>query len=226
MTMFAEQLSRITENSLAPIGRQPSNSIVYVVDDDLSVRESLETLITRTGAEVETFDSAEKFLSFQLRPVPSCLLLDVGLPGMSGLELQERLSSRPDITVVILSGHADVRLVVRAMKSGALDALTKPLELAPIQEAVQAALGRSAVIRQKEAAVAALRDRHASLTPRERQVLSLVVSGLLNKQVGGELGITEMTVKSHRGQIMKKMRASSFADLVRMASVLESLPNP
>ena len=196
--------------------------IVFVVDDDISVRTSLELLIDSAGWQSETFPSAQAFLHRPRAVGPSCLLLDVSLPDLDGLELQKRVASdRTDMPIIFISGHGDVPMTVRAMKAGAVEFLTKPLAGDVLVGAIQQAIEQSRRALDRETAMRELRDRHASLSPRERQVMALVVSGLLNKQVGGELGISEITVKAHRGQVMRKMRANSLPDLVVMAARLE-----
>ena len=201
--------------------------IVFVVDDDISVRKSLESLIESAGWQPETFESARAFLHRPRVASPSCLVLDVSLPDLDGLELQERVASdRTDMPIIFISGHGDVPMTVRAMKAGAVEFLTKPLEGDVLVGAIQQAIEQSRRALDRETAMRELRDRHASLSPRERQVMALVVSGLLNKQVAGELGISEITVKAHRGQVMRKMKATSLPDLVAMAVRLEPCPAP
>jgi FixJ family two-component response regulator len=195
-------------------------SIVFVVDDDVSVRESLELLIRTAGWRPETFASAKEFLSRPRPTVPRCLVLDVTLPGLSGLELQEQLAERTDMPIIFITGHGDVPMTVQAMKAGAVEFLTKPFMDAVLLDAIRGALERSRAALRQESEMQVLRNCYASLTPREREVMSLVTSGLLNKQVGGELGISEITVKAHRGQMMRKMKADSLAALVTMASRL------
>jgi len=195
-------------------------SIVFVVDDDVSVRESLELLIRTAGWQPETFASAQEFLSRPRPPVPCCLVLDVTLPGLSGLELQERLAERTDMPIIFITGHGDVPMTVQAMKAGAVEFLTKPFNDAVLLDAIRGAIERSRAALREESEIQRLRSCYASLTPREREVMALVVAGLLNKQVGGELGISEITVKAHRGQMMRKMKADSLAALVTMASRL------
>jgi FixJ family two-component response regulator len=194
--------------------------MVFVVDDDVSVRESLELLIRTAGWQPETFASAHDFLARPRPGVPCCLVLDVTLPGLSGLELQERLAERTDMPIIFITGHGDVPMTVQAMKAGAVEFLTKPFSDTVLLDAIGGAIERSRAVLRDESEVQALRNSYASLTPREREVMALVVSGLLNKQVGGELGISEITVKAHRGQIMRKMKADSLAALVTMASRL------
>ncbi len=193
---------------------------VFIVDDDISVRESLELLITSAGWTPETFASAQDFLARPRANVPSCLVLDVSLPGLNGLELQQQLVERTDMPIVFITGHGDIPMSVRAMKAGAVEFLTKPFKDDVLLEAIRGAIERSRAALQQESEMQTLRGRFASLTPREREVMVLVCSGLLNKQVGGELGISEITVKAHRGQMMRKMQADSLPELVTMAAKL------
>ena len=192
-------------------------SLVFVVDDEVSVRESLELLMRAEGWPVETFASAVDFMSRARAMVPCCLVLDVRLPGLGGLELQRQLAGRTDIPIIFITGYGDVTTSVQAMKAGAFDFLTKPLKNDVLLDAIRRALERSCAALLHEAEMQALRTRYASLTTREREVMALVVSGLLNKQIGGELGISEITVKAHRGQVMRKMKADSLPALVTMA---------
>ncbi|MGY2492734.1 response regulator transcription factor [Cupriavidus necator] len=195
--------------------------VVFVVDDDISVRESLEAMIRFAGFRVETFASAKAFLECPRAMAPNCLVLDVSLPDLSGLDLQSLIAAeRTDMPIIFITGYGDVPMTVRAMKAGALEFLTKPFEDEVLLDAIQQALERSRVALAEKAGLNALQERYASLSPREREVMALVVSGLLNKQVGGELGISEITVKAHRGQVMRKMNARSLADLVTMAARL------
>ena len=194
--------------------------IVFVVDDDLSVRESLELLIKNAGWQPETFVSAQEFLSRPHPPVPCCLVLDVTLPGLSGLELQKQLAERTDMPIIFITGHGDVPMTVQAMKAGAVEFLTKPFKDDVLLNAIHGAIDRSRAALHLHSEMRLLRKCYESLTPREREVMALVVAGLLNKQVGGELGISEITVKAHRGQVMRKMKAGSLPDLVTMAARL------
>jgi FixJ family two-component response regulator len=194
--------------------------IVFVVDDDISVRESLELLIASAGWRPQVFDAAQAFLDCPRPGVPSCLVLDVALPGLNGLELQQRLADRRDMPIIFITGHGNVPISVQAMKAGAVEFLTKPFNADALLAAIGGALERSRAALRHESQMGTLRGCYASLTPREREVMALVVSGLLNKQVGGELGISEITVKAHRGQVMRKMKAASLADLVTMAARL------
>jgi FixJ family two-component response regulator len=198
----------------------PPTSIVFVVDDDVSVRESLELLIRSAGWEPETFPSAQAFLRRGRAKVASCLVLDVSLPDQSGLDLQARLGARSDLPIIFITGHGDVPMSVRAMKAGAVEFLTKPFGDDALLEAIAGALERSRAALEHEAEQQAVQDRYGTLSSREREVMTLVVAGLLNKQIAAELRISEITVKAHRGKVMRKMGASSLADLVRVAATL------
>jgi FixJ family two-component response regulator len=215
-TVFSPSASRAIEVVTMP----DVTSVVFVVDDDVSVRESLEGLIKAAGWRPETFASPQDFLSRPRADVPCCLVLDVTLPGLNGLELQERLAERTDMPIVFITGHGTVPMSVQAMKAGAVEFLTKPFKKDVLLAAIRGAIERSRLALRLEAEMRALRMRYESLTPRERQVMALVVSGLLNKQVGGELGISEITVKKHRGRMIEKMKADSLPDLVTMAARL------
>ena len=196
--------------------------IVFVVDDDISVRESLELLIREAGWEPKTFASAQEFLAHRKATVPCCLVLDVGLPDLNGLELQDRISSdRARMPIVFITAYGNIPMTVRAMRAGAIEFLTKPFGDDALLSAVRGAIERSAAALSRETEIKTLRESYESLSRREREVMALVVSGLLNKQVGGELGISEITVKAHRGRVMRKMKAGSLPDLVKMAARLD-----
>lgn len=193
-------------------------AIVYVVDDDPSIRRAIKRLVESVGLHVELFASPAEFLNHQPRDVPSCLITDIRLPGMSGLDLQRKLlQTKNDIPIIFITAHGDIPMSVRAMKAGAVEFLTKPFRDQDLLDAVQAGLERNHVRQQRLAETALLRDRLQSLTPREREVFPRVVSGLLNKQIAAEIGTTEATVKVHRSQLMRKMGADSLPELVRMA---------
>ncbi len=201
--------------------------IVFIVDDDISVRESLDSLIASEGWQPEMFASAHEFLERPRTFVPSCLVLDVSLPGLDGLELQKRVSlERTDMPIIFITGYGDVPMTVQAMKAGAVEFLTKPFSDEALLNAIREALERSRSALNSEVEMQSLRDRYALLTDRERQVMALVVAGLLNKQVGGELGISEITVKAHRGKVMQKMKADSLPALVKMAAQLRIASTP
>jgi FixJ family two-component response regulator len=199
--------------------------IVFVVDDDLSVRESLELLITFAGWQPETFESAAEFLGHPRSATPSCLVLDVSLPDLNGLELQKLIASdRTDMPIIFITGHGDVPMTVQAMKAGAVEFLTKPFDDEVLLTAIRHAIKRSMAVLHDQAEIAALRSSYQSLSPREQEVMRFVVAGMLNKQIGLKLGISEITVKAHRGKVMQKMKADSVADLVKMAVRLSLAP--
>ena len=200
--------------------------MVFVVDDDASIREAIQSLVNLAGLRVETFATAQEFLRNQRPDLPGCVVLDVELPGLSGLDLQRELTAHGvKLPIIFISGHGDIPMSVRAMKAGASEFLTKPFRDQDLLEAIEQALEHDRAARQQSREIAQLRELFEALTSREREVMSLVVAGWLNKQIGFELGISEITVKIHRGRVMSKMGAQSLADLVRMAQRLE-LPTP
>jgi FixJ family two-component response regulator len=201
------------------------NCIVFVVDDDPLVRDSIADLLGSAGFAVQTFGSATEFIHAKPPDMPACLILDVELPDLSGLDLQTELAkARIEVPIIFLTGHGDIPMSVRAMKAGAMEFLTKPCREQELFDAVKQALVRAGEFRKQRAETLELRERLGTLTPRERQVFALVVTGLLNKQIAGEIGTTEFTIKVHRGRVMHKMHAASLADLVRMAEKLEISP--
>jgi FixJ family two-component response regulator len=201
------------------------DSIVFIVDDDPSMREALTSLLGTVGLRVQAFKTAQEFLRAKRPDRPSCLVLDVRLPGLSGLDLQREVASLiPPMQIVFITAHADVPMSVQAMKAGAVEFLTKPFRDQQLLDAVQQAIARDGAARDELADVSALRRRFASLSPREHEVMTLVVTGLLNKQIAAELGTSEATVKAHRAQLMHKMEAESLAHLVRLAERLDLLP--
>ena len=202
----------------------PEAPIVFVVDDDVSVRESLELLIKFAGWQPETFASAEAFLARPRSLTPSCLVLDVSLPDLNGLELQKLIGDRVDMPIIFITGHGDVPMTVQAMKAGAVEFLMKPFDDEVLLSAIRNAIKRSAAVLDDQAEIKMLRDSYESLTPREQEIMRLVVAGLLNKQIGLKLGISEITVKAHRGKVMQKMRADSLASLVKIAVRLGLAP--
>jgi FixJ family two-component response regulator len=200
--------------------------IVFVVDDDISVREALEALIHLEGWQAETFESAETFLSHPRVAAPCCLVLDVSLPDLNGLDLQKRLADRSDMPIIFITGYGDVPMTVQAMKAGAVEFLMKPFSDETLLSAIRQAIDQSRTALDQQQEIKGLRDRYASLSRREQEVMALVVIGKLNKQIGFELGISEITVKAHRGRVMRKMEAGSLADLINIAAKLRLAPAP
>jgi len=210
---------------MSAAARSQKKPIVFVVDDDVSVRESLELLIKFAGWQPETFASAGEFLARPRTATPNCLVLDISLPDLNGLELQKLIASeRADMPIIFITGHGDVPMTVQAMKGGAVEFLTKPFDDEVLLTAIRHAIKRSEAVLEGQAELAALRSTYESLTPRERDVMRLVVAGMLNKQIGMKLGISEITVKAHRGKMMQKMKADSLADLVKTAVRLGLTP--
>jgi len=210
---------------MSAVAKSQQKPTVFVVDDDISVRESLELLIKFAGWQPETFASAAEFLAHPRTASPSCLVLDVSLPDLNGLELQKLIASdRTDMPIIFITGHGDVPMTVQAMKAGAVEFLTKPFDDEVLLSAIRHAIKRSMAVLNDQVEITALRSGYESLTPREQEVLRLVVAGMLNKQIGLKLGISEITVKAHRGKMMQKMKAESLADLVKTAVRLGLAP--
>ena len=215
---------RVADHREAGSRTPAARPVVFIVDDDISFSAFLRSVVESAGWRSETFASAGEFLSRPRTLVPSCLVLDVGLPDINGLDVQQRIVDRNDLPIIFVTGHADVPMTVRAMKAGAAEFLIKPCRSDVVLKAIDNAVEKSTAALSLEAEVQPLRGRYAELSSREREVMALVVAGRLNKQVGGELGISEITVKGHRGNVMRKMNARSLPDLVTMAALLGLLP--
>jgi FixJ family two-component response regulator len=215
--------SSVPERAAMVAGFSPVTPTVFVVDDDAALREALETLLVSAGWNVELFASAQEFLNREVAAVPRCLILDVNLPDLNGLAVQERLSrSRHEMPIIFITGYGSIPMTVRAMKAGAFEVLPKPFDGEQLLVAVRHAVERSRAALEDEAALRQLRNGYAALTPREREVMALVVTGMLNKQIADQLGIAEITVKLHRGKVMRKMKADSVAALVKMDASLRA----